>query len=67
MPELIESERRLQCYVEGIERDKILVRFTHIDKGDLNREFSVVIDVSGSAYRGKCSRCTVNILSDAAF
>ncbi len=52
-PELLETERRLQCYVEGIERDKILLRFTHIDKTDVDREFSVVIDVASNVYKGK--------------
>ncbi|KAI0685546.1 chromosome segregation protein Spc25-domain-containing protein [Cytidiella melzeri] len=50
-PELLECERRLQCYVEGIEKDKVLLRFTHIDKGNPDREFSVVIDVSSSVYK----------------
>ncbi|KAI0809138.1 chromosome segregation protein Spc25-domain-containing protein [Irpex lacteus] len=50
-PELLETERRLQCYVEGIERDKILLRFTHIDKTDVDREFSVVIDVASNVYK----------------
>ena len=53
VPELVESERRLQCYIEGIEKDKILVRFTHIDKTNLDREFSVVIDVSNNVYKGR--------------
>ena len=52
MPELVESERRLQCYIEGIEKDKILVRFTHIDPVDLQREFSLVLDVSSRMYKG---------------
>lgn len=52
-PELLETERRLQCYVEGIERDKILLRFTHIDKADVDREFSVVIDVTSNVYKGE--------------
>ncbi|KAI0683106.1 chromosome segregation protein Spc25-domain-containing protein, partial [Cytidiella melzeri] len=50
-PELLECERGLQCCVEGIEKDKVLLRFTHIDKGNLDREFSVVIDVSSSVYK----------------
>ena len=53
VPELVESERRLQCYIEGIEKDNILVRFTHIDKTNLDREFSVVIDVSNNVYKGE--------------
>ncbi|KAH8101509.1 chromosome segregation protein Spc25-domain-containing protein [Cristinia sonorae] len=50
-PELLELERRLQCYIEGIDKDKILVRFSHVDPHDTSREFSFVIDVSSRAYK----------------
>ncbi|KAJ3485718.1 hypothetical protein NLI96_g4766 [Meripilus lineatus] len=50
-PELAECEERLQCVIEGIDRDKILVRFTHIDRSDTSREFSMVIDVSDRTYQ----------------
>ncbi|KAK7676608.1 hypothetical protein QCA50_020422 [Cerrena zonata] len=50
-PELAEIERRTQCAIEGIDKDKILIRFTHIDPSDLHREFSFVMDVSGKTYK----------------
>ncbi|CAL1696858.1 unnamed protein product [Somion occarium] len=50
-PELAEIERRTQCVMEGIDKDKILVRFTHVDPSDLHREFSFVIDVSSKVYK----------------
>ena len=51
-PEVATCEDRLKCAIEGIDKDKILVRFTHIDPADLAREFSLVVDVSGRAYKG---------------
>ena len=48
----MEIERRSQCVIEGIDKDKILIRFTHIDPSDLQREFSFVIDVSAKVYKG---------------
>lgn len=51
-PELEEFERHLKCVVEGIGKDQILVRFNHIDPLDHLREFSIVIDVSESTYKG---------------
>ncbi|PIL28849.1 hypothetical protein GSI_08895 [Ganoderma sinense ZZ0214-1] len=50
-PEVAACEDRLKCAIEGIDKDKILVRFTHIDPADLAREFSLVVDVSSRAYK----------------
>jgi hypothetical protein len=55
-PELKSCEHRLRCVVEGIEKDQLLVRFSHIDKSDLDREFSFVLDVSTRSYRGESRR-----------
>lgn len=52
-PELAECEQRLQCIIEGIDKDRVLIRFTHVDRTDTSREFSVVFDVSERAYRGQ--------------
>lgn len=52
-PELYECERWLQCVIEGIDVDKILFRFTHIDPNKPSREFSLVLDVSGHTYKGE--------------
>ncbi len=51
-PEVETCEDRLKCAIEGIDKDKIFVRFTHIDPADLAREFSLVVDVSSRAYKG---------------
>ena len=51
-PELKTCEQRLRCVVEGIEKDQLLVRFSHVDKSAFQREFSFVLDVSARAYRG---------------
>ena len=48
-------EEMLHGVIEGIGNDQILVRFTHIDPTDLDREFSIVIDVSSRTYKGACS------------
>ncbi|GJE97539.1 hypothetical protein PsYK624_137600 [Phanerochaete sordida] len=54
--ELTECEFRLCSVVEGIDKDTILVRFTHIDPADQQREFSVVVDVSADIYRSSLAR-----------
>ena len=51
-PELDEFEKHLKCVMEGIRKDQILVRFTHVDPAEPTREFSLVIDVSESTYKG---------------
>ncbi|KDQ54998.1 hypothetical protein JAAARDRAFT_134528 [Jaapia argillacea MUCL 33604] len=50
-PELGACEIPLQCIIEGIDKDRLLFRFSHIDSSDLSREFSFVIDVSSRVYR----------------
>ena len=50
-PELEEFELHLKCVIEGIGKDQILVRFTHIDPLDHVREFSIVVDVTESTYK----------------
>ena len=51
-PAVAACEAHLKCAIEGIDRDKILVRFTHLDPADLAREFSLVLDVAASVYKG---------------
>ena len=48
-------EEMLHGVIEGIANDQILIRFTHIDPSDLDREFSIVIDVSNKTYKGQSS------------
>lgn len=45
-------EEMLHGVIEGIADDQVLIRFTHIDPSDLDREFSIVIDVSSKTYKG---------------
>jgi kinetochore protein Spc25 len=50
--ELDHCQKALRCIIEGIDKDQLLVRFTHIDPSDLDREFSLVLDVSDRTYKG---------------
>ncbi|CCM04798.1 uncharacterized protein FIBRA_06991 [Fibroporia radiculosa] len=50
-PELADCERWLQCHIEGIDKDKILIRFLRLDAADSTREFSLVVDVSNRSYK----------------
>lgn len=52
-PEAGELEQVLKLVIEGVDKDKTLIRFTHIDEADVSREFSIVLDVSTRQYRGK--------------
>jgi len=54
-PELDTCETRLRCHIEGIENDRLLIRFTHIDKMDVDREFSFVLDVGSRSNQGMIS------------
>lgn len=65
-PELGGLETHLCCAIEGIDKDKILIRFTHIDHDDPRREFSVVIDVSSRVYKGTfSSTCEWPVLNNS--
>lgn len=46
-------EETLHGVIEGIAVDQILIRFTHIDPSDLDREFSLVMDASNKTYKGE--------------
>ncbi|TDL22141.1 hypothetical protein BD410DRAFT_770657 [Rickenella mellea] len=50
-PELQACEQWLRCVVEGVDKDKLLVRFTHIDESAPDRDFCIVIDVSSRTYK----------------
>ncbi|KAF8439455.1 chromosome segregation protein Spc25-domain-containing protein [Boletus edulis BED1] len=49
-PELAACESWLQCNIEGIEADQLLIRFSHVDEANPDREFSFVLDVSTPSY-----------------
>jgi len=38
--------------IEGIEKDRLLVRFWKTDRSDGDREVSFVVDVSSEVYKG---------------
>ncbi|KAF8508519.1 chromosome segregation protein Spc25-domain-containing protein [Gautieria morchelliformis] len=50
-PELRALESKLHLTVEGVQKDVLLVSFTHIDPSDESRDFSVVVDVSDPVYK----------------
>ena len=52
-PELRVCEQRLSCVIEGVEKDRLLVRFSRIDSTEIDREASFVIDLSSQMYKGK--------------
>ncbi|KAG8220248.1 chromosome segregation protein Spc25-domain-containing protein [Butyriboletus roseoflavus] len=49
-PELAACESWLKCNIEGIEADQLLIRFSHLDEANADREFSFVLDVSTASY-----------------
>ena len=59
-PELAACESWLKCNIEGIEADQLLIRFSHIDEANVDREFSFVLDVSTPSYNGESRSCTPN-------
>ena len=52
-PELRVCEQKLSCVIEGVEKDRLLVRFCRIDSTEIDREASFVIDLSSQEYKGK--------------
>ncbi|KAF8708339.1 Chromosome segregation protein Spc25, partial [Rhizoctonia solani] len=42
----------LKWTVEGVQRDVLCIKFTHIDESDWAREFSFVVDLSEQTYKG---------------
>lgn len=50
--ELSAHQSWLHCCIDGIETDKLLIRFSHVDGTNLDREFSFVLDVSEPSYNG---------------
>ncbi|KAF8962286.1 chromosome segregation protein Spc25-domain-containing protein [Flammula alnicola] len=50
-PESKSCEQRLACAIEGVEKDRLLVRFFRIDPSDLEREASFVIDIATQNFK----------------
>lgn len=64
--EVAACESWLKCKIEGIEADHLLIRFSHIDEANLDREFSFVLDVSTPSYNGEPSHFLhrISLISD---
>jgi len=52
-PEAKLCEERLACSIEGVEKDRLLVRFSRLDPMDEEREASFVIDIATDTYKGE--------------
>lgn len=50
--ELHAFESILACDVEGMQKEQLLIRFKCLDLLDQDREFSFILDVTGSDYKG---------------
>ncbi|KAJ4481056.1 chromosome segregation protein Spc25-domain-containing protein, partial [Lentinula aciculospora] len=50
-PELHAFENLLACAIEGMEKEQLLISFRCVDISDPNREFSFILDVSGTNYK----------------
>ncbi|KAI0063057.1 hypothetical protein BV25DRAFT_1915389 [Artomyces pyxidatus] len=61
-PELYACERGLRCVIEGVGKDQLLVRFSHIDPSNPRREASFVLDVSARSYKVLTSTPSLPIL-----
>jgi kinetochore protein Spc25 len=52
LPQSQTCEERLACKIEGVERDRLLVRFARLDPTDPEREASFVIDIATQTFKG---------------
>ncbi|KAI0317921.1 hypothetical protein OF83DRAFT_1118983, partial [Amylostereum chailletii] len=50
-PELFVCEEDLGCFIEGVGRDQLLIRFADLRAPQKAREFSLVLDMSSTMYR----------------
>ncbi|CAE6459438.1 unnamed protein product [Rhizoctonia solani] len=55
-PEAQSLSDLLKWTVEGVQRDVLRIKFTHIDESDWAREFSFVVDLSERTYKGVFKR-----------
>src|SRR5258705_107835 len=51
-PELRSCEYRLACTIEGVQVDRLLIRFFGLDRTDPERDASFVLDMSTHNYKG---------------
>ncbi|KAF9480912.1 hypothetical protein BDN70DRAFT_876932 [Pholiota conissans] len=50
-PQTQTCEERLACRIEGIEKDRLLIRFARLDPSDPEREASFVIDIATQTFK----------------
>ncbi|KAF5377284.1 hypothetical protein D9615_006466 [Tricholomella constricta] len=62
-PELAGMERLLGCIVEGIEPERLLIRFAYLDPTAPDRECSLVLDIGEQAYKVVTSSPPLLVLS----
>lgn len=61
--ELHAFESILGCDVEGMQKEQLLIRFRSLDLSDQDREFSFILDVTGSNYKGMYAILIAVVLS----
>jgi kinetochore protein Spc25 len=52
-PELRSCEHQLACTIEGVQLNRLLIRFFALDPTDPRRDASFVLDMSSQNYKGK--------------
>lgn len=63
-PDIQVLEKALGCVVEGLEEpNHLLVRFWFVDPHNPGREFTFVLDTSGTGYRGAVQIVVVHLCS----
>ena len=56
-PQAQSCEKFLACTIEGVEKDRLLARFSHLDPSDPDREATFVLDLSTEVYKGTYIAC----------
>jgi len=51
-PEAQHCEHLLSCSIEGVEYNRLLIRYYRLDPSDAERDASLVLDVSSQNYKG---------------
>lgn len=51
-PQSQSCEKFLACTIEGVEKDRLLARFSRLDPSDPEREATFVLDLSTEVYKG---------------
>lgn len=56
-PQSQSCEQLLGCSVEGVERDRLLIRFSHLEPSDPEKEATMVLDTATDVYKGRLFSC----------